>query len=93
MQKARKELVICAIHYFYKHCWIQTGSGVDCTHNMYSTARDPSSSDIFSLTDSCVYIWEAWCTTRTRQQWERIQREREREGERERGVRFHRLRI
>lgn len=28
-----------------------TGSGIDCTHNMYSTARDPSLSDIFSPTD------------------------------------------
>lgn len=26
-------------------------SGSDCTYNRYSTARDPSLSDIFSLTD------------------------------------------
>lgn len=28
-----------------------TGSGIDCTYNMHSTARDLSFSDIFSLTD------------------------------------------
>lgn len=28
-----------------------TGSGSDCTHNMFSTAKDPSLSVILSLTD------------------------------------------
>lgn len=51
-------------------------SGIDCTHNMCSIARDPSLSD--RQPASCVYVWAAWCNSNTRREWGR-----------KREVRFH----
>lgn len=55
-----------ASHVQFINSWntvgIQPGC-IDCSYNMYSTARDPSSSDIFSLRDRQPVSLSSWCNS------------------------------